>query len=293
MTLTECFSHCRTDPKCDAIRVDWFTIPANFTAMKIGCGLRGGIELAKCATQTPISYDNRTAPQPSAVQYTTFAVDAPVKSQLLVAVVSLMGYFPVIRNSGNDWTDSGAPWPGDAGGGLPALLAAMQGEAAFGLRSLRARVPSGSEAHYSMLRYDAMGTGQAALVALNLGKRGTVELDLSGIPPQLLGQRPINLLCDGCPQEPALANHTSIELGDYSYTALVGLQLPRWEPQGYLYNCSATYAPPAAAAEMPLTKCLITCLHDAKCNAVEVEWVQKHVVRTHAILTATRFPGYL
>ena len=98
MTLAECFSLCRADPKCDAIRVDWFTIPNNFTAMRVGCGLRGGIDLAKCAVQTPIS-----AQSPHAVQYTTFSVDAPAKSQLVVATVALVGYLPVVRNSGNDW----------------------------------------------------------------------------------------------------------------------------------------------------------------------------------------------
>ena len=38
VTLAECFRHCREDPECDAIRVNWFTIPNNWTEMKVGCG---------------------------------------------------------------------------------------------------------------------------------------------------------------------------------------------------------------------------------------------------------------
>ena len=66
-----------------------------------------------------------------------------------------------------------------------------------------------------MLRYDALGTGWAALVAMNLGTRGKVELDLSGLPPQLIGKRPTNLMCLGCPQGPPLANRTAMEMGNY------------------------------------------------------------------------------
>ena len=80
VTLAECFGHCREDPKCDAVRVNWFTIPSNWTAMKIGCGLRGGIDLAKCTIQAP------AYPSPHSVQYSTFAVDATNRSQLLIAV---------------------------------------------------------------------------------------------------------------------------------------------------------------------------------------------------------------
>merc|ERR1712048_679030 len=112
-------------------------------------------------------------------------------------------------------------------------------------------------------------------VVLNLGMRGTVELELGGLPPQLLGQRPTNMLCKKCPAQPTLANRTSIEVGDYGYAALVGLQLPRWVSQGYLTNCSAKYSPPPVG-EMSFAECLVACLHDAKCDAVTVDWIQQH-----------------
>merc|ERR1712086_1219820 len=120
----------------------------------------------------------------------------------------------------------------------------MRPQAALGLKALRSRVPTGCEAHYSLLRYDALGTGQAALVVINLGMQSTVELDLGGLPPQLLGQRPTSMLCKNCPR-PALTNRTLVEVGDSMYEVLVGLQLPRWVPQGYLTNCSAAYSPPS------------------------------------------------
>jgi hypothetical protein len=147
-------------------------------------GLRGGVDLSKCSAQAPLT-------RPGTVQYSLFAVDAPEKSQLVVATAALGGYLPLVRNSGNDWTTSAAPYPGDdASGGLPRLLAAMRSEAPLGLNSLRMRVPASSEAHYSMLRYDALGTGRAALVAMNLGpSSGDVKLELAGLPPQLLGAK--------------------------------------------------------------------------------------------------------
>ena len=96
--LTECFSLCRADPKCEAIRVDWFSLPANWTAFNVGCGLRGGIDVANCGRMTP--YDPM---RPHTVPYTTFSVDAPVRSQMVVATTALSGHLPVVRNSGNDW----------------------------------------------------------------------------------------------------------------------------------------------------------------------------------------------
>ena len=155
----------------------------------------------------------------------------------------------------------------------------MRSEAALGLSSLRVRVPTSSEAyeaHYGLMRYDALGTGAVALVGLNLGAHSsTVELDLSGLPPQLIGQKPTNLLQHG-QDPPALTNHTPIDVGGHGYAVLVGLRLPRWAPQGYLFNCSASYAPPALDGVMPLQECLIACLHDVKCDAVSVDWVQKY-----------------
>ena len=267
--LDTCFSRCQADLKCEAIRVDWFVLPANWSELNIGCGLRGGIDVSKCAVQTSQFKAAHTVP------YSTFAVNAPARSQMVVATTALAGYLPIVRNSGNDWTSSAAPWPGAAAGELPKLLGAMQHQAALSLKSLRMQIPTQSEAHYSMLRYDALGTGQAALVVLNLnGIRGTVELELSGLPPQLLGQQVSSMLCKECPQR-ALTSRTLVEVEGYSYDALVGLQLPQWEPQGYLTNCSAAYNPPPIGA-MPLNECLIACLHDAKCDAVTVDWIQQH-----------------
>jgi hypothetical protein len=78
VTLAQCFDHCQADPKCDAVRVDWFTIPKNWTTMRIGCGLRGGVDLAKCTVLAPVY-----PPRSGTVQYSMFALDAPVKSQLV------------------------------------------------------------------------------------------------------------------------------------------------------------------------------------------------------------------
>ena len=69
-------------------------------------------------------------------------------SEQVVATSALAGYLPLVRNSGNDWTTSAAPYPGDEGGDLPGLLVAMRGEASLGLNSLRMRVPASEEAHY-------------------------------------------------------------------------------------------------------------------------------------------------
>ena len=118
--------------------------------------------------------------------------------------------------------------------------------------SAEAHLSSSTESHYALLRYDALQTGQAALVALNLGaSANAVDLDLSDLPPQLIGQRPNNLL-QGNKEEvekggqerqqpsepPALANRTSVDVGGYGYAVLVGLKLPRWAPCRLAVCCS-------------------------------------------------------
>ena len=179
--LAECFQLCAADPKCDAVRVDYWGVLKNWTLRNIGCALRGGIVSNKCKYQA--GSDSQK------VRYSTFAVAAPDKAQLTVAVSLLAGYKTEPQHG---W--SVAPKPGDTGGKLPALLAAMQGEAALGLNSLRLRVPTTSGAHYALLRYDALGSGHVALSTINLGaSASTVELDLTALPPQLLKQQPRDL----------------------------------------------------------------------------------------------------
>jgi hypothetical protein len=65
----------------------------------------------------------------------------------------------------------------------------MRGESSLSLKALRMRVPTpSSAAHYAMLRYDALGTGHAALIAMNLDAASSnVQLDLSG---ELQDQQP-------------------------------------------------------------------------------------------------------
>ena len=98
--------------------------------------------------------------------------------------------------------------------------------------------------------------------------------------PQLLGQRATRLICNAsnsCPKEPPLAERTSITVAEYGFAGLIGLQLPRWTAQGFLTNCSSSYAPPAVGGgEIPLAKCLVACLDDSKCDGVMVSWTQPH-----------------
>ena len=88
------------------MRVNWWTLNANWTALKVGCALRGGVDVTSCIVQKPTlkAVDH-------SVQYSTFAVDAPAKAQLVVAIPALVGYLPIVRYSGNGWTTSTAPWP--------------------------------------------------------------------------------------------------------------------------------------------------------------------------------------
>lgn len=209
------------------------------------------------------------------MRYSTFAAVAPAKAQLVVAVTAISGYLPVLRYAGNGWTTSAAPWPGDTGGLLPGLLAAMRGEPALQLTALRHPISAGN-AKYAVLRYDAFGSGEAALAVVNLDPATTAaELSLTGIPPQLLGQRPRPIFCPGCSEQlPRLDRQYNISVGSNGYTVLGGLQLPRWVTAGYKFNCTAEYAPPSAG-EMPLARCLVSCLADPRCDAVTVDWVHK------------------
>ena len=71
------------------------------------------------------------------------------------------------------------------------------------------------------------------------------------------------------------ATQTPLAVSGYGVSALTGLQLPRWQTRGHLYNCSAAYVGPTTAP-IPLAACLVACLRDANCDAIGVEWVQKH-----------------
>ena len=139
----------------DAVRVGWWAMQRNWTARHVGCGLRGGVNLSGCTVQRGSNAVN--------VRYSTFAPDAPTKSQLAVAVSALAGYRTEPQHL---W--SAAPKSDDSGGRLPDLLAAVRAEPALGLSAVRLRAPAASAAHFAMLRYDALGSGRAALVVVNL-----------------------------------------------------------------------------------------------------------------------------
>ena len=235
---------------------------ANWTNRRVGCTFLGGIDPSKCRTDQANNTHN--------VQYSTFAVDAPARSQLAVATSVLAGY----RTEPQDeW--SAAPKPGSAGGKLPPLLAAIQHEAALSLVALRLQIPTpSSAAHYAMLRYDALKTGRAALAVINLEPHASVaELDLRTLPPQLMGQHPTDPVHPSL-QLPAISERYSVNASAHGFMVLSGLQLPQWASQGYLYNCTTEYAPPPVG-EMPFAKCLVACLGDSKCDAVTVDWVQR------------------
>jgi len=253
--MAECFARCEEDRRCEAVRVDWEPVAADWTVRAVGCALLGGVDASKCAV-------------PTTRQHSTFAVDAPALSQLILAIVALGGYLPSVR--GTEGLASAAPWPGEAGGRLPALFGAMRGERSLGLRAIRVSIPAG-EGFFAVLRYDALGTGEAAVAVVNLGARdGAAELNVSALPPALLRQRPTDLLRGG----PAPALSKPINVQAHSYAVLTGLRLPRWTALGAKFRCKATYAP--AARREPLAACLVSCLHDERCDAVTVTWVETH-----------------
>ena len=187
VSLPECFQRCQAGRRCDAVRAAWWAVQRNWSARQVGCRLRGGVNLPACTIQKGSNSAN--------VRCSTFAADAPAKSQLAVAVSALAGYRTEPQHL---W--SVAPQPGDSGGTLPALLTAVRSEPALGLAAIRLSAPAASAAHFAILRYDALGSGRAALAVVNLaGAGGPVELDLSRLPPQLLGQRPATLGCGSPP----------------------------------------------------------------------------------------------
>ena len=279
VTLHDCFGMCEADSECDAVRVDWWSVPRNWSSCEVGCVLLGGIDSDKCIVQKPVLQAAHS------VRYSTFAREAPDKAQLVVAVVALVGYFPVVRYSGNGWTTSIAPWPGSSGGKLSSLLGAIRGQAALALPSLRIRIGVTSDesgvtstilSYYAVLRYDALGSGEVALAVVNLGPdRGNVTLELNQLPPQLQGQQPMDLMCLGCASPAPLTQQYPVVVDGYGYTVFGGMKLPKWVSRGYIFNCKAKYAPPPSTSVIPLASCLVTCLRDDHCDAVSVEWAQK------------------
>ena len=131
VSLPECFQRCQADRRCDAVRAAWWAVQRNWSARQVGCRLRGGVNLPACTIQKGSNSAN--------VRCSTFAADAPAKSQLAVAVSALAGYRMEPQHL---W--SVAPQPGDSGGTLPALLTAARSEPALGLAAIRLSAPAAS-----------------------------------------------------------------------------------------------------------------------------------------------------
>jgi len=111
-------------------------------------------------------------------------------------------------------------------------------------------------------------------VVLNLGASpARARLDLSRVPPSLLGTAPADLLTGQL--LPPLSARYEVAVGPTGVAVLGGLPLDTWASLGRK-NCytgrGATYSP-ASSGELPLAGCLFECLQDAQCSAVTVEWL--------------------
>ena len=263
LTLHECFDRCKGHLLCEAITVDWGVgkrSPSTGEPL-VGCYLRGLVKASAC--------------DQSSAQFSTFAKDAPQRTQLLYGIAAAGGVVPAVEyDAAHSWW-SDASWPGGSGATLDDLVRAMSSAASFSTSSLRTALPTSSAAHYAFARYDAKGTGKLSLVVANLGAHAaTAKIDLSALPAAVLhtGKRPADLV-SGASLAPLAAQY-SVHLPAHSMRLVGEVWLDTWaqhEQTACSQGHGASYAPDSSGT-MSVVSCMLTCLADSMCDGVTMEW---------------------
>jgi len=141
-TLDDCFHLCSVNrvpgwEKCDAITYEWATGK---------CYLRGGLTISDCKVDWG---------------FTTFDFDAKKKTRLALALSAGAGYATGIEVAGPGKFWRHDDFPGSEDAETKTLFRSLEGTV-FKPLSLRKQLPiKDSDAAYAMLRYDALGTGEA------------------------------------------------------------------------------------------------------------------------------------
>ena len=142
--------------------------------------------------------------------------------------------------------------------------------------------PSRSGGAIAYLKHDALGPrGDAAVVILNPGAAQTLAVDLSSLPPSMLGGIvvPVDLFTNATAASP-LSKSWSVKMAAGSFVAFgfhgLGVFAPRKGKSG---PCKSLYSKPTAATTMQA--CFLDCANAPKCKNVFVEmkalpkWLEK------------------
>lgn len=190
------------------------------------------------------------------------------------------GYYAAIEVVGNDWwspypyADEHSSWVRAISGAVTSNSDALAGNALRGELALH----DTSGAGYVMLRYDALYSGAAALVAFNFkDSPGTFEVDLSRVP--LDNQQPIDLLTNQPAAPVTAANHAAypVTVEGRNATLLGKMKLPVWKSHANK-NCWITKGSTWPEGDqsihtfVPLQSCLLACFSEPQCSAVTVQW---------------------
>ena len=171
-----------------------------------------------------------------------------------------------------EWWDYGFPFEG----GEPAMQSlfwALESSSAFGSLALRTPLDVDKKNHgYAIMRYDAIGTGEAGIAVYNLGlKKQKISVTM---PAAAIGQSPTDLMSGK--QLSTLGTTYDVEVPGQGYVLLGKMWPGTWKSQGFK-NCfegAGASGSSKSVGTLSIAACMDKCLESDKsdCGGVTVAW---------------------
>lgn len=144
-----------------------------------------------------------------------------------------------------------------------------------------APLPTTANGALAYLKHDSLGPdGDAAVIVFNPAGAQSLVIDLSALPPSVMGVAPAELLppvgaSPPPPPAPPLAKAWRVHMGAGEVRAFGGFGLGVFAPRaGKRAGCVADDGYRRAAAGDTLQKCFLECRNDAKCANVFVDYTE-------------------
>jgi len=138
--------------------------------------------------------------------------------------------------------------------------------------------PNTARGALAYLKHDALGpAGDACIMIFNPGAAQKVTVNLTGLPPQLLGGSvvPHDLLDPSNATGPALAAAWTVAMAAGEVKAFGGFTLSAFAPRlGKKAECKADDGYASVAASTTLQGCFLECRNDFKCSNVFLDYVE-------------------
>lgn len=195
----------------------------------------------------------------------------PKKLELAMAVTVGGGFVADV-----EWWNYGFPREeGDPA--MQSLFWALESSDAFKPLALRTKLDVDKGDAYAMMKYDAIGTGEAGIAVYNLGpKKQTISVTMPAAA--ILGGFAKDLVSGK--QLSALGDTYDVEVPGQGYVLLGNLYPGTWKSQGYK-NCydghgASGSSNPVGTGPLTIAACMDKCLESdkSKCGGVTVAWTE-------------------